>query len=70
MSEKVKKVSRNKTTRQQDFVDVATRLFSWQKGLFPTICTGKAVGVLFLYLYISTSLLFLVSNSHVILLSL
>ncbi len=30
-------MSRNKTTRQQDFVDVATRLFSWQKGLFPTV---------------------------------
>ncbi len=28
------KVSRNKIMRQQDFVDVATRLLSWQKGLF------------------------------------
>jgi len=32
-------VSRNKTMRQQDFVDVATRLLSWQKGLFPIIGT-------------------------------
>ncbi len=29
------KVSRNKIMRQQDFIDVATRLVSWQKGLFP-----------------------------------
>ena len=36
--------------RQQDFVDVASRLLSWQKGLFPTLplsyyCRGLAVAI-------------------------
>jgi hypothetical protein len=38
-------VSRNKTTRQQDYVDVAIRLLSWQKGLFPTaVSLGRTKG--------------------------
>ena len=55
------KVSRNKTMRQQDFVDVATRLMSWQKGLFPTSvyifryyddnCISKGIGDLGSYSY-------------------